>query len=161
MFEALHKSFSFNVEEACRYAREGQVEDWVHAFLRGPGVNITLSDGLKLHNRWWIGPEMLPLDAMERCCGPGLEFDEDQATWSARIDELAQKITSGLDVAPLIVEYRNGILSIRDGNHRHGALQLANHREYWTIIWFNSATDRECFQTSQDKHAQYESEPGG
>lgn len=44
-------------------------------------------------------------------------------------------LSKWLGYAPLIAENRNGYLSVRDGNHRLGALQKLNKDKCYLIIW--------------------------
>jgi len=48
-------------EQSAREARdEGRLEAWIQAFLRSPGGNVALADGLNLDERRYWGPvEML------------------------------------------------------------------------------------------------------
>ena len=61
----------FDVASCRAAARAGHLEDWLHRYLRrGPWANLGLSDGLRRCPRNWIGPVLLRLNALERCCGP-------------------------------------------------------------------------------------------
>ena len=76
-----------------------------------------------------------------KCCGPGLEFDESVESWNQRTDDISRKVTEGLELAPLIAQFRDGSLSLRDGNHRCGGLEKAGVERYWVIIWYDSESD--------------------
>ena len=54
---------------------------------------------------------------------------------------MAQFLTDPLSVPPLIVEYRQGSLSVRDGNTRHEAMRLKGWRTCWVLIWYNTEQD--------------------
>jgi len=41
----------------------------------------------------------------------------------------------------LIIEYRAGLLSVRDGNHRLEAMRKKGWRTCWVLVWFNSRED--------------------
>jgi hypothetical protein len=58
---------------------------------------------------------------------------------------MVESIRTGWQPAPLIASYEDGVLSVRDGNHRHEALRRAGYRQFWTIVWFNNPEDREVF----------------
>ena len=133
--------FEFSVEEAISFSEDGRIEGWVHAFLNGPGRNPELSAGLKLIERFWRGPIEIDLSNLVKCCGPGLEFDEPEEAWERRTDEISRKLDEGVNLPPLIAQYRDGELSLRDGNHRCGGLEKAGVERYWVIIWYDSELD--------------------
>ncbi len=134
----------FTVAAALAYAERSQLEEWIHAYLLGGAwANAPLSNGLKLQQRWWRGPVEVDLEAVQRCCGPEpeMEFRVDPAAWGTRTGELAAGFTSLEAIPPLIAEYRDGVLSVRDGNHRHEAIRRKGWRTCWVIIWYNSESD--------------------
>ena len=136
----------FTVATALAYARRGQLEPWIHAYLlAGDWANPALSAGLKSQRRWWHGPSQLALDAVTRCCGPepAMEFRMAPAAWDARTGALAAGFASLEAIPPLIAEYRDGLLSVRDGNHRHEAIRRKGWLTCWVIVWYNSAADYE------------------
>ena len=127
-----------------RPAQNDELEDWIHTYLTtGYWANEGLAYSLKLQQRWWRGPLELPLTALIRCCGPEptLEYPMDASDWNQRITALAAGLTDPLALPPLIVEYRQGELSVRDGNKRHAAMCLKGWRSCWVLIWYNSADD--------------------
>lgn len=142
MSSAKPGSMLFNLTTARQYAAEGRLETWIHAYLlSGDWANPGLSDGLKLQRRWWIGPVELPLAVLTRCCGPEpeMEFRMSPAAWDRRVNGLADSLVALADVPPLIVQYRAGVYSIRDGNHRHEALRRKGWRTCWAVIWYDDA----------------------
>jgi ParB-like nuclease domain len=139
----------FSLATALMHRDQGTFDQWLDKFLRGPGRNVPLADGLLLEKRWWIGPEEIPLSNLVLKCGPGLEFHEDEVVWKARIEKLAEKIQNGLIVPPLIAEFQKGTLFLADGNHRCGALQLNGASKYWTAIWFNSESEWATFMKNR------------
>jgi hypothetical protein len=70
-----------------------------------------------------------------------MEFPEDTENWRRRTRAMAESMTGPLTIPPLIAEYRNGELSIRDGNTRHGAMALKGWTTCWLIIWYNTEAD--------------------
>jgi hypothetical protein len=141
----------FNVSSCIDAANSGRVEDWVHAYLgAGPWANSGLREGLQRHPRHWIGPLLLPLQRLERCCGPetGMEFSVPADAWHCKVSEIASGLTDPKDLPPLIVEWRAALLSIRDGNHRYAAMTAAGWRACWVIIWCNSAGDHARARTA-------------
>jgi hypothetical protein len=138
------KSLGFDTRAAQRYAREGRIEEWVHGYLNtGSWANPDFSEGLKLARRWWHGPINLPLDTLTRVVGPepDMEFLVSEAYWHGRTQMMASSLVDPLDLPPLIVEYREGELSIRDGNTRYGAMALKGWETCWVVIWYNLETD--------------------
>lgn len=138
----------FDVRTAQEYARQGRIEAWVDAYLlAGEWANPALAGGLKLQQRWWRGPLELPLALLERSLGveESMEFPVPPEHWEARTAAIAHSITAGgctpLDLPPLIAEYRRGCLSVRDGNHRHGAYARLGWTGAWALIWYNSRED--------------------
>ena len=134
----------FTVAAARAYAQRGRLEAWIHAYLLGgEWANAPLSSGLKLQRRWWRGPIEVNLDAVKRCCGPEreMEFRVDAAAWATRTHVLAQGFERLEAMPPLIAEYRDGVLSVRDGNHRHEAIRRKGWQTCWVIIWYNSESD--------------------
>lgn len=131
----------FDVPTALDHAQRGALEVWLHAYLlAGDWANPALSDGLKSQRRWWIGPLEMSLNALARSLGPEqeMEYQVTQANWDERTGRIAASLADPLTVPPLLVEYRSGKLSVRDGNHRHGAMARKGWSTAWVIIWYNS-----------------------
>jgi hypothetical protein len=128
------------IEEITKRAHNGQLEDWIDAFLRAEGNNVPLADGLKKQQRYWIGPLQFPLKRLERCCGPEeeMEYRESAEAWNTKVDSLVEHIQSGGELPPFIVQYRQGVFSIRDGSHRYGAYEKSGLETYWTLMWCDS-----------------------
>lgn len=143
------KDRAFTLETALAQRDQGTFEQWVDDYLRGPGNNVALADGLLRERRWWYGPEEVLLSDLTYKCGPGLEFHEETDAWNDRIQTLARKIQDGLKVPPLIAEFKDWQLLLADGNHRCGALQLTGTTKYWTAVWFNSESDWVNFTRSR------------
>ena len=127
-------------------AKDGNIEAWVHKFLlsgKGGETNPAFSEGLKREKRWWNGPLKLNLSELSPAVGTesGMEYVVEQAHWHVWTSRLAESFTDVLALPPLIVEYRDGELSIRDGNTRHGAMRLLEWPKCWVIIWYNSEAD--------------------
>ena len=134
----------FDTGSAQRYAREGRLEEWVHKYLlAGKWANPGLSAGLRLQKRWWNGPVEVNLTDLSRAVGPeaGMEYQVKNDYWMDRTSRMAESMRSPLAIPPLIVEYRSGRLSIRDGNTRHGAMSLLGWSKCWVIIWYNTEND--------------------
>lgn len=127
----------FELAEVRGAARRGRLAEWVDSHLRQPGGNPALADGLRLVPRLWEGPLPVPLHALARSCGPEpeMEYPEPPERWEARVVALAAHLRAGGRLAPLIVQRRGGILSVRDGNHRLGALERLGEAGAWVVIW--------------------------
>jgi hypothetical protein len=129
--------------DALEAGARGELAAWVDAFLRATGNNVALADGLLRAPRWWHGPIEAPIAQLIRVVGPEpeMEFHEPADRWQVRIDAMARDLAQGWQPPPLIAEYRSGALSVRDGGHRLAALGRTSDRA-WTIVWFNSESDR-------------------
>lgn len=127
-----------------RFADEGRIEEWVHGYLTsGSWANPGFSEGLKKAKRWWYGPVEMPLSALSRAVGPepGMEYQVSSEYWYGRTREMALSLSEPTALPPLIIEYRDGELSIRDGNTRYGAMSLMGWKACWVILWYNSESD--------------------
>jgi hypothetical protein len=134
----------FDAGSAQRYAREGGIEEWVHRYCNaGPWANPGLSQGLKLQRRWWDGPVEMKLTDLHRAVGPepGMEYSVDADNWAAWTSAMAASMESLSSIPPLIAEYRDGVLSLRDGNTRHGAMSRLGWETCWVIVWYNAEED--------------------
>jgi hypothetical protein len=134
----------FDTRSALKATGEGKIEEWVHCYLTTGGwANPAFSRGLKLEKRWWNGPIEVNLKDLSRCVGPepGMEYPVTFEYWDERTRQMALTLTEPLAIPPLIVEYRNGELSVRDGNTRHGAMELLQWRTCWVIFWYTAESD--------------------
>ncbi len=154
--EAQIRRLGFDLPAAQKLAREGKIEEWVHRYLlAGPWANPAFAVGLKLEKRWWRGPVEVALSALSRAVGPeaGMEYPVSAGYWVERTQKLASTLTDLSAIPPLIVEYRAGILSVRDGNTRMGAMELLGWPRCWVIFWYTSERDfnlHSCFDHSKD-----------
>jgi hypothetical protein len=134
----------FDLASCLVAANSGSVDAWVDRYLStGPWANEGLRTGLRLQDRIWLGPLLVPLTRLQRCCGPeaAMEFLVPPEAWNRRITALAADLHDPADVPPLIVEWRSGTLSIRDGNHRAAAMLKAGWTRCWILLWCNSPSD--------------------
>jgi len=134
----------FNLKTAQAFARNGQIDQWVDAYLTtGTWKNAGLSEGLKLEKRWWTAPVYVSLDSIKRCCGPEPEmlYRQELASWERRVTKIADSLADITELPPLIVNYQDGEYIISDGNHRHEALKRKGWTQCWVIIWFTSEAD--------------------
>ena len=135
-----------DTRSAQKWAKDGKIEAWVHKYLlsnKGGETNAAFSAGLKREKRWWNGPIELGLDELSPAVGtePGMEYVVPRDYWAARTSSLAKSFSDLESLPPLIAEYRAGILSVRDGNTRYGAMRLLGWATCWVVIWYNSESD--------------------
>lgn len=133
----------FTLKAAMEYAANDDIETWIHLFLNGEGDNVGLSEGLKLKRRYWLGPIEIDTSFLYRIVGPesNMEYVEDEDCWNFNINQICSRVEAGWDMPPLIAENREGSLSIRDGNHRLGALQNLKKEKCYVIIWDDSSVE--------------------
>ncbi len=146
-------NFNFSIKELKTCVKKRRLNEWVFAFLSGPGINKPMANGLKLRKEEgyhsWIGPINFPLSELTRCCGPEkeMEYSETLKKWNTRVDSMTQEIKKGWEAPVIIVNPREWpILSVRDGNHRYEALVRSGKKKYHTIFWFDSLKDRRRFR---------------
>lgn len=138
-----------NLQSALDAHEKGLFENWLHAFLVSDGKNKALSDGLRKQQRYWVGPIEIDLILLKRQGGPeeGMKYPEPQDAWDERINRMEADLASGWKPAPLIVEFKDGVLFVTDGGHRIDALQKSGYTKYWTAIWANTPQDHEALKT--------------
>jgi hypothetical protein len=138
------RHLEFDTCSVQKWAREGKLEEWVHRYLlAGSWANPEFSEGLKRAKRWWNGPVEMELTDLSPAVGTeaGMEYVVDKDNWRIRTSRLAASFANPLSLPPLIVEYRDGELSIRDGNTRYGAMRLLEWSKCWVVIWYNTESD--------------------
>jgi len=134
----------FDLVSCLHATNRGGLEDWVHRYLSSePWANAGLRDGLRLQRRYWIGPLLLPLDRLERCCGPepGMKYRVQAEAWELKVSDIAAGLRDCKNLPPLIVEWRSGRLVICDGNHRFAAMVSVGWQHCWIILWCNDRDD--------------------
>ena len=146
--------YECTLSSATAYAAEGRLEEWVHAYLLSDGHNREFSDGLKLLDRYFLGPAKMPLSLFERCCGPeaSMRFRVDGDWFEQHVERLMEVVSREKDMPPLIVHYVDGGFELNDGNHRHEAYRRLGVREYDVIVWITEKAELEEFIK---KYAQY------
>ncbi|MBS3990677.1 MAG: ParB-like nuclease domain-containing protein [Erysipelothrix sp.] len=142
------------LSSAQNYAKNGKLEDWIHTFLMSNGNNVALSDGLKLYNRFFLGPLKMPLALFTRCCGPeeNMKWRVDQEGFENRVTRLENTIKIEKDMPPLIVQFVNDGFELNDGNHRYEAYSRLNIQEIDVIIWITEKHDYELFLSKYSKY---------
>ena len=144
--EAEIRRLELDTPAAQHWAAAGEIEAWVHKYLLsglGGKTNPAFSEGLKREQRWWNGPLEMQLADLSPAVGtdPDMEYVVAEDYWQRRTGALAETFTLLEALPPLIVEYRAGELSVRDGNTRLGAMKLLGWQTCWVVIWYNSEGD--------------------
>ncbi len=129
--------YKCTLSSAKEYAKYGKTEEWIHAYLLSDGHNKDFSEGLKILDRFFIGPVKMPLDLLSRCCGPeeNMKYKIDGDWFEHHVTELMEVIKKEKDMPPLIVHYVEGGFELNDGNHRLEAYARLGITEYNVIIW--------------------------
>jgi hypothetical protein len=139
--------YECKLSSAQAYANEGKLEEWIHTYLLSDGHNKDFSDGLKLFDRYFIGPIKMPLSFFKRCCGPeeNMKYRVNAEWFERHVSELEQVIKTVPDMPPLIVNYINGTFELNDGNHRFEAYSRLGIKEYHVIVWITEKQDYDDF----------------
>lgn len=141
-------------KSAIAYADAGMLEEWIHTYLLFDRRNKSFSDGLRLFSRYYLGPIKMPLSLFQRSSGP-----EDNMKWKVhptvfenRVMSWTDKIKSGEETPPLIINYDNGIFEINNDNPLFEALNRSGVTEHPIIIWI---TEKEDYATFATDYAMY------
>lgn len=152
--EVFMMEYKCTLSSACSYAKNHKLEEWVHTYLLSDGHNKEFSDGLKLFDRYFLGPVKMPLSLFHRCCGP-----EDNMKWKINAEwfekhvaELENVIKTEKDMPPLIVHYVGDGFELNDGNHRLEAYSNLGIQEYYVIVWI---TEKDEYERFLDRYSQY------
>ena len=135
------------LSSARAFADAGRLEEWVHAYLLSDGHNKEFSDGLKLFDRYFIGPVRMPLNLFTRCYGPeeGMKFRAHPRWFEERVGKLMEVIPQEEDMPPLIVHYVEGGFELNDGNKRHEAFKRLGVTAYEVIVWITEKSEYDEF----------------
>lgn len=143
---------------AQEFAKQGKLEEWVHSYLLSDGRNKDFSDGLKLFDRYFLGPIKMPLSLFIRCCGPeeNMKWRINEEWFEKHVSELEDIIKREKDMPPLIVHFlvENGkdCFELNDGNHRYEAYKRLGINEYYVIVWI---TEKHEYDLFMEKYSQY------
>lgn len=135
------------------YAAHSRLEEWVHTYLLSDGHNKEFSDGLKLFDRYFLGPAVMPLKLFRRCCGPEetMRWRINQEWFENHVRELEEVIQREKDMPPLIAHYfvgedsADGEFELNDGNHRLEAYSRLGIGEYAVIVWITEKNEYDLF----------------
>ena len=142
-------------------AQHGKLEDWVHAYLLSEdGHNKPFSDGLKLFERTYLGPMVMPIALFERISGPEehMPYRIHPGWWEECVARLQEAIQNGADLPPMIVHYyipdgeTEGRFELNDGNHRWEACNRLGVETADVIIWITEKHECEQFL---ERYGQY------
>lgn len=79
-----------------------------------------------------------------------MEYRVSPGGWDRKLASIAAGLNDPKGTPPLIIEWRSGTLSIRDGNHRAAAMLKAGWTHCWIIVWCNNAADYEIARSAID-----------
>lgn len=140
-------TYKCSLSSVKEFAEAGKLEDWVHLFLLSDGHNKDFSDGLKLFDRYYLGPLTMPLSLFSRCCGPeeNIKYQVNAEWFEKRVQSLKKTLQSNDDMPPLIVHFVDHGFDLCDGNHRFEALTQLGVKEYPVIVWITEKDEYEEF----------------
>ena len=122
---------------------------WVRIFLYllSDDHNKAFSDGLKLVDRYWIGPITMPLSEFPRCVGPeeGMRYSIPENYFEKHVKKLMDVIQNNKDMPPLIVHFYDHKWELNDGNHRHEAYKRLGITEHPVIVWITEKEEHKEF----------------
>ena len=140
-------TYKCSLSSAREFAEAGKLEDWVHSFLLSDGHNKAFSDGLKMFDRYYLGPLTMPLSLFSRCCGPenNMKYQVNAEWFMKRVKSLKKVLQSNDDMPPLIVNFVDHSFELCDGNHRFEALTQLGVKEYPVIVWITEKNEYDEF----------------
>lgn len=140
-------TYKCSLSSARKFAEAGKLEDWVHSFLLSDGHNKAFSDGLKMFDRYYLGPLTMPLSLFSRCCGPenNMKYQVNAEWFMKRVQSLKKVLQSNDDMPPLIANFVNHGFELCDGNHRFEALTQLGVKEYPVIVWITEKNEYDEF----------------
>lgn len=146
--------YSATLSSAQSYAKAEKLDSWIHLYLNQEGRNIPFSDGLKLFDRYYFSPVMMPLKLFQRCTGPeeNMKYQVDKDWFLHHVSELEKAIQENPDMPPLIVHYVDGEFELNDGNHRHKAYENLGVENVWVIVWITEEAEYDDFM---EKYGDY------
>lgn len=152
--EVFAMEYNNTLSSAVSYAKNGKLEDWVHAYLLSDGHNPEFSEGLRLFDRYFLGPVRMPLSLFHRCCGPEetMKWQIPKDNFEKKVEELETVISAENDLPPLIVHYVNGEFELNDGNHRLEAYSRLGIKKYYVIVWI---TEKEEYTSFMEEYSEY------
>ncbi len=146
--------YSATLSSAKAYAQADKLDSWIHLYLNEDGRNIPFSEGLKLFDRYYISPALMPLELFKRCAGPedDMKYKIDPDWFAQHVKQLEGAILKDPDMPPLIVHYVDGMFELNDGNHRHKAYENLGIKQAWVIVWI---TEDDEYRDFTEKYGRY------
>ncbi|MGM0882277.1 MAG: CD3324 family protein [Bacillota bacterium] len=134
-------------KSATEYSEAGMLEEWIHTYLLFDRRNK--SDGLRLFYRYYLGPIMMPLSLFQRSSGleEQMKWKVHPTVFESRVMNWMDKIRSGEDSPPLIINYDKGVFEINSDNPLFEALKRSRMKEHPVIIWITERADHDIFVT--------------
>ncbi|MBR5111027.1 MAG: ParB-like nuclease domain-containing protein [Clostridia bacterium] len=153
--ETVMLKYSASLSSAKAYAAEEKLDVWIHLYLNEDGRNIPFSDGLKLFDRYYFSPVLMPLRFFSRCAGPEpeMKYQIDRDWFRRHVAELEKAIRENPDMPPLIVHYVDGGFELNDGNHRHKAYENLGVENVWVIVWITEPSEYQAFLAEYGEYA--------
>ena len=147
-------TYKATLSSAVQYAEAGKLEEWVHSYLLSDGHNKEFSDGLKLFDRYFLGPVKMPLSLFPRCCGPEetMRFKIPEAWFEKHVAHLEEVMKTAEDMPPFIVHYVEHGFELNDGNHRSEACKRLGITEYPVIVWITEKSEYEEFMQKYGRY---------
>lgn len=132
-------------KSAKAYSEVGMLEEWVHTYVLFGRRNKGFSEGLRLMDRCYLGPHLMPLILFSRSSGPesGMKWRVDREYFEQKVIRWTKRIQVGEDTPPLIVNYAQGKLELNCGNPLLEALNRVGVSEYPVIVWVTELADYE------------------
>lgn len=133
----------YTLSESLKYAKNNQLENWLHLYFLNEGNNKDLYTGLKKDKRFYLKPIKMPLYLFERCCGPekNMKYTVKREDFERRVIGIQDRLQNGWDMPPLFINYSEGKYEINDGNHRYEALIRNKVMEYYIVFWCTNEYD--------------------
>lgn len=146
--------YKTSLTSAYDYASCGKIDEWIHTYLKSDGHNEAFSDGLKLFDRYYIGPMTMPTNLFHRCCGPeaNMTYHVDAEWFHIHVADLKKVLETNQDMPPLIAHYVEHDFELNDGNHRLEAYNQLQCQEIPVIIWI---TEEDEYQEFLEKYGSY------
>lgn len=148
--------YNKTLSSALSYAKESKIDEWIHMYLLEDGRNVPFSDGLKLFERYYIGPVKMPLELFHRCTGPeeNMKYRIDKDWWPIHVAALEDSIKKDPDMPPLIVHYVEDDFELNDGNTRFQAYTNLGVKEVNVIVWITEEAEYQDFLKLYEKYVQ-------
>ncbi len=112
----------------------------VDQYLRWIWWNKELADWLLKAKRFRLWPIIITLNRLQRTCWPELnmEYQLSEKSFNETVARVQSYIEHWNSMHPLICQFKDNVLNIRDGNHRHEALRRLNIKKYWVLVRTNT-----------------------